>query len=373
MALLESADTPKISPLQPIRVLIVDDEPAGLQLVRRLLQADGHEVHEALDGEQAIALFEKVKPDLVLLDVVIPKMDGLEVLREIRLRDKFAGVIMVSALSSEQLAVRSMLSGADDYVSKPFKLRAIRLNIRQVMDKVNLRRRNAQLQQELRLANEKLRKYMAKQLVDTLLKDEMLPTLGGQRCPVSVLFLDFSNFTPLAFSLPPDEVLQVLNDYFSILTQIVTDNDGFIDKILGDGFMALYNTPVSLENHATYAVISAIDMRRRVKEWNRDHRHPLGVKIGIHTGDAVVGNIGTPDLMNYTAIGDAVNLAKRLEENSEADQILISTETNELLDMEHPQLRQVIIKSLGLRNIKGRVESIELFEVLDCEEGNSAG
>jgi class 3 adenylate cyclase len=354
-------------------VLIVDDEPAGLQLVRRLLQADGHEVHEALDGEQAIALFEKVKPDLVLLDVVIPKMDGLEVLREIRLRDKFAGVIMVSALSSEQLAVRSMLSGADDYVSKPFKLRAIRLNIRQVMDKVNLRRRNAQLQQELRLANEKLRKYMDKQLVDTLLKDEMLPTLGGQRCPVSVLFLDFSNFTPLAFSLPPDEVLQVLNDYFSILTQIVTDNDGFIDKILGDGFMALYNTPVSLENHATYAVISAIDMRRRVKEWNRGHRHPLSVKIGIHTGDAVVGNIGTPDLMNYTAIGDAVNLAKRLEENSEADQILISTETNELLDREHPQLRQVMIKSLGLRTIKGRAESIELFEVLDCEEGNSAG
>ena len=272
-------DAPKLTSLQPLRILLVDDEPTTLQLVRRLLQADGHEIFEAIDGEQAIEQFERLRPDLVLLDVVIPKMDGLEVLREIRQRDKLSGVIMVSALSSEQLAVKSMLGGADDYVGKPFRLKAIRMSIRQVMDKVRLRRHNATLQTELIAANQKLRKYMAEPLVHSLLNSPKAPELGGEREVVTVLFLDFANFTPLAEQLPPDDVVRILNDYYALLTSIVTEAGGYLDKIMGDGFMVLFNAPVFSIDHATRAVQSAISMRRLIVEAN----HTRGTQaVGAH-------------------------------------------------------------------------------------------
>jgi class 3 adenylate cyclase/CheY-like chemotaxis protein len=358
-------DAPKLAPLQPLRILLVDDEPTTLQLVRRLLQADGHEIFDATDGEQAIEQFDLMRPDLVLLDVVIPKMDGLEVLREIRQRDKMAGVIMVSALSSEQLAVKSMLGGADDYVGKPFRLKAIRMSIRQVMDKVRLRRHNATLQTELIAANQKLRKYMAEPLVYSLLNSPKAPELGGERELVTVLFLDFANFTPLAEQLMPDDVVHILNDYYALLTNVVTEAGGYLDKIMGDGFMALFNAPILNIDHATCAVQSAVAMRRLIVEANRKRAHKLSVRIGLHTGEAVVGNIGTSMLMNYTAIGNTVNTAKRIEEICEPDQILISADTYTLLNQESLEAHNVVLERQGEKQLKGRSINMRVFAVTD--------
>lgn len=365
MGLDDLLDTPKLTTLQPLRILLVDDEPTTLQLVRRLLQADGHEIFEAIDGEPAIEVFERIRPDLVLLDVVIPKMDGLEVLREIRQRDKMAGVIMVSALSSEQLAVKSMLGGADDYVGKPFRLKAIRMSIRQVMDKVRLRRHNANLQSELIAANQKLRKYMAEPLVHSLLNSPKAPELGGEREVVTVLFLDFANFTPLAEQLVPDDVVRILNDYYALLTSIVTEAGGYLDKIMGDGFMVLFNAPILTLDHAMHAVRSAVSMRRLVVESNRARAHKLSVRIGIHTGEAVVGNIGTSMLMNYTAIGNTVNSAKRIEEICLPDQILISADTCAMLDAEQLAAEGICLHSQGRRQLKGRSIGMEVYAVED--------
>jgi class 3 adenylate cyclase len=358
-------DPQKLVPLQPLRILLVDDEPATLQLVRRVLQADGHEIFEAVDGEQAIEQFERLCPDLVLLDMVIPKKDGLEVLGEIRRRDRLPGVIMISALSSEQLAVKSMLEGADDYVGKPFRLKTIRMSIRQVMEKVRLRRHNTTLQRELIEANQKLRKYMAEPLVHTLLNSSKAPELGGEREVVTVLFLDFANFTPLAERLAPDDVVRILNDYYALLTNSVTQAGGYLDKIMGDGFMAIFNAPLSRVDHATHAVQAAIAMRRLVVEANRVRTHKLSVRIGLHSGEAVVGNIGTSMLMNYTAIGNTVNTAKRIEEICEPDQILISADTCALLKCEELERQHVAIRPQGRRPLKGRSSSMEVYAVDD--------
>jgi|GEM_PF-520112 len=358
-------DSPKLTGSQPLKILLVDDEPATLQLVRRMLQADGHDLYEATDGEQAIKLFDEIRPDLVLLDVVIPKMDGLEVLAELRKRDKMAGIIMVSALTSEQLAVKSMLGGADDYVNKPFRLKTIRLSIRQVMDKVRLRRRNANLQAELIAANQRLRQYMAKPLVETLLSSPQPPRLGGVREIVTVLFLDFSDFTSLSETLAPDDVVQILNDYYAFLTNIVIEHGGFMDKIMGDGFMALFNAPTTYVDHAERAVRSAIAMRRELYKRNQSRTHRLSARIGIHTGEAVVGNIGASVLMNYTAIGDAINLAKRLEESCEPNQILITIDTLRHLSETTTEWESVEFVSLGTRQFKGRRAAIEVFAVED--------
>lgn len=358
-------DSPKLTGSQPLKILLVDDEPATLQLVRRLLQADGHDLYEATDGEQAVQVFDAVHPDLVLLDVVIPKMDGLEVLNALRQRDKLCGVIMVSALTSEQLAVRSMLGGADDYVNKPFRLKTIRLSIRQVMDKVRLRRRNANLQAELIAANQRFRQYMAKPLIETLLNSPMPPQLGGVREMVTTLFLDFADFTPLSERLPPDDVVQILNEYFAFLPNIVIEHGGFMDKIMGDGFMAIFNAPTTYVDHAQRAVLSAVAMRREIHRRNQSRTHRLSVRIGIHTGEAIVGNIGAAVLMNYTAIGDAVNLAKRLEEACEPGQVLISADTYQRLDRTLPEWKDIEFQSWGLRQLKGRQSSIEAFAVED--------
>ncbi len=358
-------DSPKLTGSQPLKIMLVDDEPATLQLVRRLLQADGHDLYEAIDGEQAVQVFDAVHPDLVLLDVVIPKMDGLEVLNALRQRDKMCGIIMVSALTSEQLAVKSMLGGADDYVNKPFRLKTIRLSIRQVMDKVRLRRRNANLQAELIAANQRFRQYMAEPLIKTLISSPTPPQLGGVREIVTTLFLDFADFTSFSERLPPDEVVQVLNEYFAFLPTIVIEYGGFMDKIMGDGFMALFNAPTTYVDHAQRAVLSAVAMRREVHRRNQTRTHRLSVRIGIHTGEAIVGNIGAAVLMNYTAIGDAVNLAKRLEEASDRGQLLISADTYQRLDRTLPEWDGIEFRPSGVRQLKGRKTGIETFSVED--------
>ena len=346
---------------ESFRILLVDDEPGTVQLVRKILQADGHEVFEAGDGQQAIEMFNATNPDLVLLDVVIPKIDGLGVLQEIRRRDRLTGVIMVSALTSEQLAVKSMLSGADDYISKPFKLKTIRMHIRQVMDKVHLRRHNALLQEQLIAANEKLRHYMADPLIESLMASTSLPILGGERQLVTVLFMDFCNSTPLAQHTPPDELLHTLNEYFALLGDAVLAHGGYMDKIMGDGFMALFNVPSPQPDHATHAVRTAIDMCKHLMAKNQTNKLPMNIRVGIHTGEAVVGNIGMPRLLNYTAIGETVNLAKRLEEYSEPGDILLSDATYNALKLEMLQEDATRVKALGPRLFKGFDNSVDIY------------
>jgi len=350
-----------------LKILLVDDEPTTLQLVRKVLQADGHTIHEALDGLQAVEVFEAVNPDLVLLDIVIPQMDGLDVLREIRRQDKIAGVIMVSALSSEQLAVKSMLAGADDYIRKPFKLRNIRLNIRRVMDKVRLRRRNTELQAEVNAANRKLQKlfelYMDPMLADKLMESPNLPELGGERQLITIMFMDFCNFTPLSHLLPPVEVLRILNEYFAQVASEIHEWGGYLDKIMGDGFMALFTVDEN-DDHATRSVLAAVEMQRRIIEWNVGKEQPLQMRIGLNTGEAVVGNIGTKNFMNYTAIGDAVNLAKRLEECGEGGNIQLSHETYERLDHKRLAAAGICIDYVGNKSIKGLDDGIKVYHAI---------
>lgn len=360
LVLPNSTELPDI----PLRILLVDDEPSTLQLVRKVLQADGHEIHEAVDGLQAVEVFEKVQPDLVLLDIVIPQIDGLDVLREIRKQDKIIGVIMVSALSSEQLAVKSMLAGADDYVRKPFKLRNIRLNIRRVMDKVRLRRRNLELQEEVNAANDKLQKlfetYMDPKLAEQLMENPNMPELGGQRQLITIMFMDFCNFTPMSHKLPPDRVVSILNEYFAQVASAVHEYGGYLDKIMGDGFMALF-TADRHADHATRAVFAGVEMQRRVGAWNAKQESPLDMRIGLNTGEAVVGNIGTKEFMNYTAIGDAVNLAKRLEESGQGGDIQLSDATFELLD--RPRLKEsgISVSPASLQSLKGRDSVVQIY------------
>lgn len=344
------------------KVLLVDDEPDTLHLIRKILQAEGYQIFLATNGIEALDSIEKNSPDLLLLDLVMPQLDGMEVLKRLRIKDKVTGVIMVSALSSENLVVQAMVEGADDFVGKPFTLKTIRVRLRQALEKSRLRKENLLLQQELQEAHDKIRtifsRYMAAPVVERLLSSPTLPRLGGERHDTTVLFMDFSGFTSLAHELEPDRVLNVLNEHLALATEAILAQEGTIDKFIGDGVMALFNAPFEQEDHAQRAVRCAVTLRDRITSWGQANDPALKVRIGVHTGETLVGNIGTPEFMNYTAIGDAVNVAKRLQEACEANTILISEDSANLLPDD-----MVNLKPLGQTTVRGRTTPVAIYQV----------
>lgn len=355
---VQTSNSSSLSASAP-RILLVDDEPDTLQLIRKILEADGFDLVFASNGLEALEIAKRDRLDLILLDVVMPQMDGIAVLKELRKCDPVIGVIMVSALSSEQLVVHAMLEGADDFVGKPFTLKTIRVRIRQALEKSRLRRENRALHHELQIAHDKLRalfsRYMAVPVAERLMQGPSLPSLGGERQITSVLFVDFCEFSTLAHSLEPDLVLKILNEHLALVTGAILEEDGTMDKFIGDGVMALFNAPVAQADHALRAARSAIKIRDRIIHWGERHAPTLNIRIGIHTGEALVGNIGTPEFMNYTAIGDAVNLAKRLQEESANNSIIISDATASNLP------NGTNLTHLGSRQVKGRQTSIPLY------------
>ena len=342
-------------------VLLVDDEPDTVRLVRKILQADGCEVVEATDGEQAIALYARHAPDLLLLDIILPHRDGLEVLREIRQQDSVTGIIMVSALTSERITIDAMLSGADDYISKPFQVREMRVRIRQVLEKTTLRRDNARLQAQLQRANERIRdlleRFMPAEVMAEFMERPEPPALGGKRQETTILYADLQGFTPLAESVPPDQLVEILNSRLQLVASAIQTYGGTLDKFMGDGVIALFNAPSPQPDHALRAVRAGLSIVSAFRA-AATPGHPLSIGIGINTGDVVVGNIGTPQLMNYTAIGDAVNLAQRLQEMAGRYEMLIGQRTFELA-RDH-----IVFDPLGLRPVRGRSEQIAVYRVL---------
>ncbi len=342
--------------------LIVDDEPEALNLVRRLLEADGFEVVVAEDAAKGLELFDRLHPELVLLDILLPNVDGIELLKVMRRRDPVAAIVMVSALSSERIILESLLAGADEYIAKPFPLKELRIRIRKALEKSRLRRENVRLQEELNRANERLRqlfeRYMPSPVAERLIAAPTLPDLGGTRQVISVLFADLRGFTMFAESMPPDALMDVLNAYLSLASDVVIRYEGTLDKFMGDAIMAFFNAPVPQEDHALRAVCTATEIHERVaQEGPEANGRRLGFGIGIHTGDAVVGNVGSQYLMNYTALGDSVNVAKRLQEMAGPGQTLISQATYELVR------DWVDVVPLGERRLEGRQAPIHVYEV----------
>lgn len=202
--------------------------------------------------------------------------------------------------------------------------------------------------------------YVAPNVVKELLADPRRVTLGGKRQIVTVLFADIHGFTNLAEQLPPEDLVKVLNGYLSLAARIILYYEGTLDKFMGDGVMAIFNAPLAQPDHAWRAAYAALALQREVATFAS--KLPVAVRtyfrIGVHTGEAVVGNIGARELMNYTAVGDPVNVAKRLQENAESNQILISRATYTLIEP------KVIVRSKEALTVKGRAAPVEVFELV---------
>jgi class 3 adenylate cyclase len=204
--------------------------------------------------------------------------------------------------------------------------------------------------------------YVAREVADAILKDPEHLVLAGERCDVSVLFCDLRGFTALAERMPPEQVVLLLNQFYTLAVDSTFKHGGTLDKFLGDGVMAIFGAPIRHPDHAAQAVRAAIAMRAAAEELSerrrREGRLPITVGIGVSAGEAVAGTMGTEDRMEYTVVGDSVNLAARLEAEASPGQILVSAAT-------HARVSDLVrARSLGLLKLKGKEEPTEAYEVL---------
>jgi class 3 adenylate cyclase len=268
---------------------------------------------------------------------------------------------MLTAQSDVESRVTGLGLGADDYLPKPF-------HPRELIARVQARLRAKAIADDLRAQRELIRRtferFVAPEIVVQLLEDPARVELGGAETEVTVLFADLQGFTTVAQHIEPPRLLEVLNAYHALMVDQIKANGGTVDKFLGDGVMALYNTPLPQPDHALRAVRTALQIRDAMPAFHQNFPPTLrlGINFGIASGWAIVGNVGTPDLMDFTAIGNTVNLASRLQGLSDNSQITISEETYRLV------ADSVIAERVDGRAVRGREEPVVTYLLLGMRE-----
>ena len=330
---------------EPITILAVDDQPPNLRLLDAVLSPRGYRVITASSGEEALELLPSSGIDLVLLDIVMPGIDGYEVCRRIRSEPAtaFLPVVMITA-SGDQEKARAIEAGADDFVSKPFHqgellARVASLaRIKRYHDTITrqaaeLAEWNAELEarvntqlEELQRMN-RLRRFLSPQVAELVINSGDDSILGSHRREIVVVFCDLRGFTAFAESSEPEEVMAVLSEYHAALGELIFRYQGTLERFTGDGLMVFFNDPIPLDKPARRAVEMALAMRDQVRilaEGWRRIGHDLGFGVGIAQGYATLGRIGYEGRFDYAAIGSVTNLAARLCAEAGAEQVLVS-------------------------------------------------
>lgn len=327
---------------RPPRILVADDDWLNRDLLKAYLTASGCEVITAADGQLGLEAARRAPLDLALVDVQMPRLDGLSLCREIKTSDetRFVPVIIVTALDSEEEKLKAIEAGADDFITKPYNAIVLLTRVRSLL---RIKKLHDELESRNRLLRQVLDRYVAEDVADVILTDPVrYLKLGGEIRPVTVLFADIRGFTHFTERHSGPEVVETLNRIFPVLSQVVFAHRGTFDKYLGDGLMAFYGAPVAGDDDAQRAVDSAIEMQRvfqALREEGGEGMTGLGLGVGLHSGEAIVGNIGSERVMDYTVVGDTVNVAKRLQEMAHGGQIVLSEATFHLVKV--PKARKL--------------------------------
>ena len=328
---------------QPVTVLAVDDQAVNRRLLEAVLSPRGYRVLGAASGEEALAMLVEADVDLVLLDVVMPGLDGHEVCRRIRAdeRTAYLPVVMITA-SGEHQRLTALESGADDFITKPFDqgellARVASLaRIKRYHDTISrqaaeLATWNAELEHRVTDGvaelerTRRLRHFLSPQLADLVIEDQGL--LSSHRREIVVVFCDFHGFTQFAETSEPEEVMAVLGQYHQVVGTHVHAHQGTLERFTGDGIMVFFNDPVPCDDAAERAVRMSLDIGSAVQELSREWQrqgHDLTHRTGIAQGYATLGRIGFEGRFDYAAIGSVTNLASRLCTDADAWQVLVT-------------------------------------------------
>ncbi len=328
----------------PPRILIVDDNPTNVKVLQTRLAAEGYEILTAADGEEGLAAARQHTPDLILLDVMMPKLDGFEVCRRLRADAAFpfTPIIMVTAMADSKDVIAGLEAGGDEYLTKPVDHAALAARVRSMLrikrlhDTVetlaaevkewnaSLERRVAEQVGELERVG-RLRRFFSPQLAELIIKGGTDDPLKSHRREITVVFLDLRGFTAFAEVAEPEEVMAVLREYHQVTGKLILEYEGTLEHFTGDGITILFNDPLPIPNPAERAVRMALTIRERVGRMAEDwvkRGYELSLGIGIAQGFATIGAIGFEGRWDYSAIGTVTNLAARLCGEAPGDQIL---------------------------------------------------
>ena len=363
----------------PPRILIVDDNESNRDILTTRLDGQNYELLQAADGEEALACARATLPDLILLDVMMPKIDGFEVCRRLKSDPSlpFMPIILVTAKADTKDVIAGLDAGADEYLTKPIDHMALLARVRSVLRIKELHDRAMAQAADLAKWNEtlekrvveqitqigrmeRLKRFLAPQVAELILSAGDDSVLESRRREITVVFCDLRVFTAFAETAEPEEVMSVLRVYHESLGQVVHRYEGTLERFTGDGLMVLFNDPIVVPDPTVRAVRMAVEMRACVDDLAQSWRKQgfdLGFGIGIAHGFATLGRIGFEGRFDYSAIGSVVNLAARLCAEARPGQILIDRKV--VVGVE----TLAVLEEAGEMMLKGFHRPVRAFEL----------
>jgi len=367
----------------PARILVVDDNETNRDILVTRLQAHGYETLQAADGEEALNAARRHAPDLILLDVMMPKIDGIEVCRQIKAGSAFPfiPIILLTAKADTKDLVKGLDAGADEYLTKPVDQAALVARVRSVLrikalhDQVQkqaselatwtqtLERRVAEQVSEIERVG-RLKRFLSPQIAELVISSGNERLLESHRREVTIVFCDLRGFTAFAETAEPEEVMTVLREYHAVLGALIHKFEGTVERFFGDGLLIVFNDPLPCPDPSARAVQMAVQMREQVGKLTAKWRkvgHELGFGAGIAHGYATLGCIGFEGLFQYSATGSVANLASRLCDEALNGQILIDAKVHGAIET----LADVELK--GEFVLKGFHRPVKAFNVLKLQ------
>ena len=378
----------------PPQILIVDDNPQNLDIFQTRLAAQGYEILTASDGEEALAVAREKRPDLILLDIMMPKLNGIEVCRRLKGDSSlpFMPIIMVTAKADPKDVVAGLEAGADEYLAKPVDQTALVARVKSMLrikglhdtgqeQAARLEAQAVQLSEWNQKLEEKvaeqlhelervghLKRFFSPQVADLIISSDEKSLMEGHRQEITAVFCDLRGFTAFSDTAEPEEVMNVLREYHGAVGHLIFRFDATLEHFAGDGLLAFLNDPLPCADPAARATRMAVAMRKDVgaliDQW-RKRGHELGFGIGIALGYATLGQIGFEGRFQYAAIGSSLNLASRLCDQAENGQILVTQRIcAEIEDIAESE-------PLGELTLKGFLKPVPAFNVTGLKAGAS--
>jgi adenylate cyclase len=335
------------------RLLVVDDNKVNRLLLGRGLEQQGHTIAFAENGRQALEMLRAQPFDLVVLDVLMPELDGYQVLDQLTSDPNLRNlpVIMISALDEIDSVVKCIEMGAEDYLTKPINPVLLRARIGASLEKKRLRDQQRAL----------IRKFATEEVADDLEQSGF--ALGGRYVDATAMFSDIRSFTTITESQSPEDTIELLNIYYALMFDAINGHGGAVNQMIGDGLMAIFGAPLPRADHRELAVRAALEMVELVELFNQEQaaqgKAQIRIGVGIASGQMVAGYTGTQQRATYTCVGDTVNLAARLEAHTKVvgQPILIDENTHSGLS------NDIRTEEHGPVMLKGKTQAVHIFSV----------
>lgn len=352
------------------RILVVDDNDSNRTLLAHQLGRQGHDVQTAESGRTALDMIRESRPDLILLDLFMPDMNGFDVLQNMHADEALRAVpvIIITGLSDRDAAVKCIEAGAFDILLKPVNPSLLNARVTACLERKAWHDKERAYQDELEKSYKFIRKvfgrYLSDEVVRNILESDEGMQMGGGKRVVTIMMTDIRGFSVLSQELDPHDCVRMLNNYFSVMTPLIQKYDGVIDEFLGDAILALFGAPVACDDHAEQAVACAIEMQRAMREVNATNREwglpTIEMGIAVNTGEVVVGNIGSELRSKYGVVGHHVNLTARVESFTVGGQVMASEFTVNALQPEVGIAQTLEVEAKG---IKQRVKIHEITSI----------